>query len=577
MSKKKKVILISGIAAVCVLLLCVSAFFVSAVGELDGDTVYEGIYFKDIPLGGKTQEEVKQIISDYEENMPSQEFTAKFHDISITFSPSAVGFNYNAEEMAKAAYDTYRTGGKLERAFQVWKAKNGKVEIKSSYLNDEELFKQTAKTLLSEQGITDAPYTLAYSDTAVTVTINDTGEYVDIDAFYSQMKQRMAVEDYTVLELQGMPIGVPSADDIYNAIYVKAENARAETVDGKTKIIPHVIGRSVDKKSLEEHLNKGEKSFQLKLNKTYPTIKTENIEGQFFHDVLGTYRTNYNASLKGRTQNVSLAAKKINGTVLNNGDIFSFNKTVGKRTVAAGFSTATIFTNGELSEELGGGICQVSSTLYYATLLADLKIVERRNHMFTVSYAKNGLDATVAYGSIDFRFKNNYSAPIKILASASGGVMSVTILGTKEQNKKVELVTQTLGTTPFPTEYVEVDSLKAGQQRVKQNGLNGYKVSATKIVKDGNGNVIRKESLGTSVYQPLKKVIEVGKGTQVSTPPTQTPAPPTKPPVHTQTPEPTVTQKPTDPPVTSVPPTSQPPVTQEPEKTPEVTATPNNE
>ena len=199
MSKKKKVILISGIAAVCVLLLCVSAFFVSAVGELDGDTVYEGIYFKDIPLGGKTQEEVKQIISDYEENMPSQEFTAKFHDISITFSPSAVGFNYNAEEMAKAAYDTYRTGGKLERAFQVWKAKNGKVEIKSSYLNDEELFKQTAKTLLSEQGITDAPYTLAYSDTAVTVTINDTGEYVDIDAFYSQMKQRMAVEDYTCL------------------------------------------------------------------------------------------------------------------------------------------------------------------------------------------------------------------------------------------------------------------------------------------------------------------------------------------------------------------------------------------
>ena len=155
--------------------------------------------------------------------------------------------------------------------------------------------------------------------------------------------------------------------------------------------------------------------------------------------------------------------------------------------------------------------------------------------------------------------------------------MSVTILGTKEQNKKVELVTQTLGTTPFPTEYVEVDSLKAGQQRVKQNGLNGYKVSATKIVKDGNGNVIRRESLGTSVYQPLKKVIEVGKGTQVSTPPTQTPAPPTKPPVHTQTPEPTVTQKPTDPPVTSVPPTSQPPVTQEPEKTPEVTATPNNE
>lgn len=571
MSTKKKVILIAGIAVVCVL-LCIFGLLVSAAGKLDGDTVYEGIYFKDIPLGGKTQEEVKQIISEYEENTPAQEFTAKFHDVSITFSPGAVGFNYNAEEMAKAAYDTYRTGSKLERLFQVWKAKNGKVEIKSSYLNDEELFQQTAKTLLSEQGITDAPYTLTYSDTAVTVTINETGEYVDINAFYAQMKQRMTVEDYSVLELQGTPIGTPSADEIYNAIYIKAENARAETINGKTKIVPHVVGRSVDKKSLEEHLNKGEKRFQLKLNKTYPDIKTENIEGQFFHDVLGTYRTNYNAALKGRSQNVALAARKINGTVLNNGDIFSFNKTVGKRTAAAGFSTATIFTNGELSEELGGGICQVSSTLYYATLLANLKIVERRNHMFTVSYAKNGLDATVAYGSIDFRFKNNYSAPIKIVASASGGVVSITILGTKEQNIKVELATQTLETIPFQTEYTEVSVLKAGQQRVKQNGLNGYKVSATKIVKDGNGNVLRRESLGTSVYRPLKKVIEVGKGTQASAPPAQTPAPSEKPPVRT--PEPTATQTPTEPPVTAAPSTSQPTATPEPLPTEETSPTP---
>lgn len=571
MSTKKKVILIAGIAVVCVL-LCIFGLLVSAAGKLDGDTVYEGIYFKDIPLGGKTQEEVKQIISEYEENTPAQEFTAKFHDVSITFSPGAVGFNYNAEEMAKAAYDTYRTGSKLERLFQVWKAKNGKVEIKSSYLNDEELFQQTAKTLLSEQGITDAPYTLTYSDTAITVTINETGEYVDINAFYAQMKQRMTVEDYSVLELQGTPIGTPSADEIYNAIYIKAENARAETVNGKTKIVPHVVGRSVDKKSLEEHLNKGEKRFQLKLNKTYPDIKTENIEGQFFHDVLGTYRTNYNAALKGRSQNVALAARKINGTVLNNGDIFSFNKTVGKRTAAAGFSTATIFTNGELSEELGGGICQVSSTLYYATLLANLKIVERRNHMFTVSYAKNGLDATVAYGSIDFRFKNNYSAPIKIVASASGGVVSITILGTKEQNIKVELATQTLETIPFQTEYTEVSVLKAGQQRVKQNGLNGYKVSATKIVKDGNGNVLRRESLGTSVYRPLKKVIEVGKGTQASAPPAQTPAPSEKPPVRT--PEPTATQTPTEPPVTAAPSTSQPTATPEPLPTEETSPTP---
>ena len=157
--------------------------------------------------------------------------------------------------------------------------------------------------------------------------------------------------------------------------------------------------------------------------------------------------------------------------------------------------------------------------------------------------------------------------------------MSVTILGTKEENKKVELVTQTLGTTPFATEYVEVNNLKAGQKRVKQNGLNGYKVAATKIVKDGNGNVIRRENLGTSVYQPLKKIVEVSKGTPVSATPTQTPEPTEQPPVHTQTPtaEPTETQKPTEPPVTSAPPATAPPVTEKPEQTPEATAMPNNE
>ncbi len=573
MANKKHVILYSVIAVLCICLMCFAALFVSAMGGLDREEIYDGIYFKNISLGGKTRQQAQQLIAEYADSTSGREITAVFQDASIVFSPSAVGFNYDTETMAQTAYDTYRSGSKMWRAWQVLNGRFRKTEITPQYLYDEELFRQTAKTLLEEQGVLDASYRLNYTDSEVEITINESGSCVDLDDFYGQVKQRITQEDYSALELHGTPLTAPSAEEIYDAIYLEAQNATAQTVDGKTKIEPHVVGRSVDKKALENQLAKGEKSFRLKLIRSYPTVRTENIEGAFFHDILGTYRTYYNAGLVGRTRNVTLAASKINGTVLNNGDVFSFNKVVGKRTPEAGFSTATVYTNGQLAEELGGGICQVSSTLYNVALLSDMKIVERRNHMFTVAYVKNGLDATVAYGSIDFRFQNSYTEPVKILATTGGGVLTITILGTKERNIKVDLSTQTLATTAFGTEYVETDDLQPGEQRVKQNGQNGYKVVATKIVKDANGTVLRTENLGTSVYQPLKKIIEVGRETEVPTTAT-----PTQEPTESGTPEPTATstpgtEVPTETPASSEEPTETP--VAKPSEEPVLTETPS--
>ncbi len=574
MANKKHVILFSVIAAVVLCLLCFAALFASAYGSLDQEEIYDGISFKNLALGGKTREQAQQLIAEYAQTNSGREITAVFEDTSIHFSPGAVGFNYDIEAMVQTAYDTYRSGSKLWRAWRVLIGKVWETEIPPQYLKDEELFLQTAKTLLEEQGISDAAYRLNYIDGEVEVSINQSGFCVDLHDFYQQMQQRMALEDYSELTLHATPLQAPTAEDIYNSIYVKEENATAEKLDGRNIIRPHVVGQSVNRKVLAEHLSKGEKSFRLKLIYTYPTVRTENIEGSFFHDVLATYRTSYNASLVGRTQNVTLAARKINGTVLNNGDIFSFNKVVGKRTSQAGFSIATVYTNGQLAEELGGGICQVSSTLYNAALLSDMKIVERRNHMFTVAYVKNGLDATVAYGSIDFRFQNSYSEPVKILATTGGGVLTVTILGTKERNIKVDLSTQTLETIGFPTEYVETDALQPGQQRVKQNGQNGYKIAATKTVRDGNGTVLRTEHLGTSVYQPLKKVVEVGKEPEISTGAT-----PTAEPEASGTTEPTPTVIPgTETPENTAEPTEEPTAipTVKPSEEPVFTETPEN-
>ena len=174
-------------------------------------------------------------------------------------------------------------------------------------------------------------------------------------------------------------------------------------------------------------------------NTTQPSNTTTTTKGEEFSDVLGSKTTYYNSSVKGRTTNIRLAAEAINGTVLQPGETFSLNGIVGRRTAAKGYQNAIIFQNGKQVEGLGGGVCQVSSTVYGAVLYADLKVTERSCHQFQVSYTPVSQDAAVYYGSQDFKFVNNTDNPIKIVASAGSGSLSVTIYGTKTSEKTVTL------------------------------------------------------------------------------------------------------------------------------------------
>lgn len=162
-------------------------------------------------------------------------------------------------------------------------------------------------------------------------------------------------------------------------------------------------------------------------------------EDEEFSDVLGSKTTYYNTSVTGRSTNIRLATEAIDGTVLQPGETFSLNGVVGRRTAAKGYQTAIIFQNGKQVEGLGGGVCQVSSTVYGAVLYADLQVTERSSHQFQVSYTPVSQDAAVYYGSQDFQFVNDTDNPIKIAADASNGSLTVTIYGTKTTEKKVTL------------------------------------------------------------------------------------------------------------------------------------------
>ena len=199
------------------------------------------------------------------------------------------------------------------------------------------------------------------------------------------------------------------------------------------------------------------------------------------------------------------------------GEEFSYNKVVGERTFANGFKEASVYTSSGVVNGLGGGICQVSSTLYNAVLHANLEIVERRNHRYAVSYVPLGRDATVAYGSIDFRFKNNRTYPIKVVSYAQNGVLNISIMGIKEATEyEVLITTNKLQTIPYETKYIEDNSMLSGTQKQTQYGDNGYKYETYKTLKL-NAEVVSSEQISKDNYTPLTRVVRVGTK-QVSAP-----------------------------------------------------------
>ena len=216
---------------------------------------------------------------------------------------------------------------------------------------------------------------------------------------------------------------------------------------------------------------------------TKPEVKVTDFGMDAFPDLLGTYTTQY-VNNANRTTNLRLAASKMNGTVIVPGGTFSFNGVVGPRTASRGYKAAAIYSDGTVVNDVGGGICQVVTTLYNAAIQADMDITERRNHSFMPTYVGPGYDATVVYGSQDFKFKNTRDYPIKIVASVENGYCKVSIYGLKTDNEyDISIETNIIKTMPKKT---------AG-------GAKGYVVDSFRVVRQ-NGQVISREKIARDTY-----------------------------------------------------------------------------
>ena len=283
--------------------------------------------------------------------------------------------------------------------------------------------------------------------------------------------------------------------------------------DGSVTIKDSEIGRYMDLNEAKELINLDilhEEKIELPVYKTEPKIYSNYYEG--INKKLGDFETDYSSSIKNRKENIRLAASKFNNMKLNPDDEISFNDVVGEISEETGFKNATVIVGGEYEDGIGGGICQVSTTLYNSLVLSDLEITERHNHSRPIHYVDLGTDAAVARGYKDLKFKNNTNNPILILAEANGEKLNFKILGnSSDRDYEIKIVPELLDTVSPGVDTVYSDALPEGESTVKESGAKGYSYKTYKeIIK--NGEVVDKKEISKSYYLPKDKVVVVGTG-----------------------------------------------------------------
>jgi vancomycin resistance protein YoaR len=303
-------------------------------------------------------------------------------------------------------------------------------------------------------------------------------------------------------------------DSIIKDIEIKPKDAGIRIEKGKIKISPHENGLLADRELTLYKINKSLENRTLddvviSVESVMPDITTEMVKDISFK--LGEYYTAFNPENESRSHNIRTACAKISQKLLLPGQVFSMDKVLGERTEKNGYRTAKVIVGNELVDGLGGGICQVTSTVYNAVVLSGLEVVERRNHSIPLSYIEMGRDATISYGYIDFKFKNNSDYAVVIEAEAAGGQVHVSIWGKRPDRVcTVKIRTKIIQVIqPESVETKKDETLLPGENKVVKEEVPGYVVEVYRDTYDMNGNLIKTEKISVDRYQPQKKMIHV--------------------------------------------------------------------
>jgi vancomycin resistance protein YoaR len=416
------------------------------------DTIVEGVYMGDINLSGLTADEAKAKVGEFVESLMTKNVTFGApgeHYVSIM--AGELGLTWTNESDIDAAVSLGKKGNIVKRYKAMQDLKYGNKIYNLELAFDKDIIKSVLEEQCAEYDVSAINATMTRENGQFVITEGQTGETVNIE-------------------------------ESLNIVY-----------DYLTKSWDYT-----------------DASIDLVIEVTEPKGSKEQLS--LLTDVLGTYTTNYSSSSASRCKNVENGCRLVNGTLLYPGEEFSTYNTIKPFTEANGYYPAGSYLNGKVVESIGGGICQVSTTLYNAVLLSELDVTERYNHSMTVSYVEHSMDAAISESAgKDFKFVNNYDNPIYIEGVTSGKEITFTIYGveTRDAGHKVKFISETLTTTQPEGEEITASATTAIGQISVQSAHIGYTAQLWKVVTE-NGVEVSREVINKSTYKASPRSATVG-------------------------------------------------------------------
>ena len=476
-SSKKVLVFLLVLINVILALVIFSTIF--GIINLNSNKIINGVKINQIDVSGLTAEEAKAKIENQLNNSDNNYITVKMGEYEKNLNIKDIEGKFDIDKSSTEAYEIGRKDDLIKNNYKTIGILIFKNNVKSelSY-NAELLEKKISEINIELPGVAlDASYII--DGDKLIIKDGSAGLRIKKDEFKNRIIEGLSGSEKIVeIPVEHSEIREIDIEQIYKEIYKKPENAYYTTSPRKIYKEQEGLDFAISVEEAKKNISEKKDEYVIPLKKLEPQIKVSDLDEGAFPDKLSKFTTYYGTADVNRNANIALAAKSISNRVVMPGEIFSYNDLIGECSTKTGYKESTIYLNGQLSTGIGGGICQVSTTLYNSVLRANLEIVERKNHSLGVTYVPAGQDAMVSIGTSDFKFKNNRDYPIKVVAYVGTGSITCEIQGLKKE----------------PEYEVKLES------RVIQKDENKYKVETYKLLYL-NGNLVSKTWLSKDTYK----------------------------------------------------------------------------
>ena len=478
--------------------------------------IIRGVKINNIQVSGLTKSQAEEKLENIIEHVMHDKIVLKHGEYETEITLKQIELNVDIQEKVYDACTIGRNKNIIENNYKILKTMIFGENLDFEFKFNDEIVRSIMSTLNDEweDKFVDNGYYI--EDNKLIIVKGKKGTVIDEEALIKEIKNIASkkIIGKQINEID-IPVIIKNPDDIdiekiRNEIYKEAKDASYDETSSTLHTHVNGVDLAISIEKAKEIIKGDTEEYIIPLEITEPNITIEKLGVEAFPKRLAKFSTRYDASNTNRATNIELSCKAIDGKIIFPGDNFSFNGTVGPRTKSKGYMLAGAYSAGELIESYGGGVCQVSSTIYNAALYANLEIVERYNHSATVSYVDPSRDATVSYGSRDFKFKNSRTYAIKIKATAKNGILTIEIWGIPEEEEYlIEITSEVTDVIAYNTKYIYDKSLGKDEEIIQTIGVNGAKSIAYKSIKK-NGVTISKTVLSEDSYKPMTRVIKTG-------------------------------------------------------------------